>query len=104
MDRLSSVVATADGMVINAGPKGDYGNAVVIKHRNGFETLYAHLAKVDVKPGEKICRGEQVGLVGTTGRSTGPHLHYEVRVDGNPRNPEPFIEVASFARLLKSES
>lgn len=102
IDRLSSVSATAEGLVVNAGPKGAYGIAVIIKHKNGFETLYGHLAKVSVKPGEKVCRGQQIGYVGSSGRSTAPHLHYEVRVDGNPRDPLPYIEMASFVRLLRT--
>lgn len=101
VDQLSAVTATADGIVINAGPKGAYGLAVVVRHRGGVETLYAHLAKVNVKLGEKVCRGEQLGFVGSSGRSTGPHLHYEVRVDGEARDPIPYIELASFARLLR---
>ncbi|MFN8388729.1 MAG: M23 family metallopeptidase [Bdellovibrionota bacterium] len=101
IDKLSPVVATADGIVVNAGPKSGYGNCVIIKHANGVETLYGHLAKVSIQPGDRVCRGEQIGLVGSTGQSTGPHLHYEVRVNGSPRDPAPFIELAAFTRLFR---
>jgi len=104
VERRTPIVATADGVVVNAGPKGAYGNAVMILHGNGLETLYGHLDKITVRLGEKICRGETLGFAGSTGRSTGPHLHYEVRVDGEPRDPRPYIELASFAKLLQAEN
>lgn len=94
IDRETSVVAVADGVVVHAGYKGAYGNMVLIDHGNGYETAYAHLAKMTVKVGEKLCRGEKLGFVGTTGRSTGPHLHYEVRKNGKPINPSRFVQLA----------
>lgn len=101
IEQMTPVVATADGFVVNAGPKGSYGRAVIIQHQGRFETLYGHLAKVGVQPGEKVCRGERIGWVGSSGRSTGPHLHYEVRKNGSARDPVPYIELASFAALLQ---
>jgi murein DD-endopeptidase MepM/ murein hydrolase activator NlpD len=101
VERLSPVVATAEGLVINAGPKSGYGNCVLIQHANGIETLYGHLDKVSVREGEHVCRGERVGFAGSTGHSTGPHVHYEVRLHGTPVNPVPFIDIASFARLFR---
>jgi murein DD-endopeptidase MepM/ murein hydrolase activator NlpD len=81
------VSAAAGGTVTHAGPAGTYGNLVTIKHENGFETRYAHLSEVDVKEGAKVAPGELVGKVGTTGYSTGPHLHFEVRHDGKVLDP-----------------
>jgi len=95
----SPIVSSAEGIVIFAGRKGAYGRTILIKHKNGLETLYAHLAKIEVKEGERVYRGQKIGLLGSTGRSTGPHLHYEVRLDGNPVNPKNYIEIA---KLLKS--
>ena len=73
------VVATIEGVVISAGWQGAYGLTVRVRHAGGLETRYAHLSQVEVRPGETIARGQVVGRVGSTGRSTGPHLHYEVR-------------------------
>ena len=86
-DAGSPVYATADGTVILAGREGAYGNLVVIDHGYGLETRYGHLSKYEVKNGERIARGHVVGRVGATGRATGPHLHYEVRVNGRLLNP-----------------
>jgi murein DD-endopeptidase MepM/ murein hydrolase activator NlpD len=96
--RKSRVSATADGFVAFAGYKGGYGRTVIIDHGNGIETLYGHLSKITVKNGERVCREEKIGLVGSSGRSTGPHLHYEVRVNGKPKDPRPFIDLASSLR------
>ncbi len=85
------VMAPADGTVIFAGLEGSYGNVLVIDHGYGVKTRYGHLSKVDVHPGDHVRRGELIGAVGNTGRSTGPHLHYEVRVNGLPENPRKFI-------------
>ncbi len=85
------VVATADGVVIFAGRFGGYGNTVIISHRNGFRTLYAHLRKIVVKRGQRVRRGQVIGTVGSTGLSTGPHLHYEVRYRGKALNPRNYI-------------
>ena len=85
------VMATADGTVITAGTKGAYGETVEIEHINGLTTRYAHLSRIDVKVGQKVTRGETVGAVGNTGRSTGPHLHYEIRLHGVPQDPSRFL-------------
>lgn len=80
----STVVATADGTVVFAGWDGDFGNLVKISHGNGIETWYAHLQKYSVARGQEVKRGDAIGKLGSTGRSTGPHVHYEVRVNGQP--------------------
>jgi murein DD-endopeptidase MepM/ murein hydrolase activator NlpD len=81
--------AADSGYVILAGGgwNGGYGNHVIIDHGNGFTTLYAHLNSIFVRTGESVSRGQQIGTVGTTGNSTGPHLHFEIRYQGSPRNP-----------------
>ncbi|AVM74719.1 M23 family metallopeptidase [Magnetospirillum gryphiswaldense] len=85
------VYATGDGTVIDAGEKSRYGQTVDIDHGNGLETRYAHLSRIKVQPGQKVTRATIIGLVGNTGRSTGPHLHYEVRLNDVPRDPIKFI-------------
>lgn len=85
------VAAASGGTVTHAGPAGTYGNLVMIKHDNGFETRYAHLSAVDVKAGQRVEAGELVGKVGSTGYSMGPHLHFEVRKDGKTLDPEPLL-------------
>jgi murein DD-endopeptidase MepM/ murein hydrolase activator NlpD len=85
------VYSPSDGTVVFAGLEGGYGNVIVIDHGYGIKTRYGHLAKILVKPGEKVKRGALIAAVGNTGRSTGPHLHYEVRVNGIPQNPRKFI-------------
>lgn len=101
VDEATPIYASADGEVRLARSKGAYGKTVVIEHPAGLETLYAHLSKITVKEGQHICRGQQIGMVGTTGRSTGPHLHYEIRENGTPVDPYPFIELASVLRFAK---
>ncbi|MDC0709407.1 M23 family metallopeptidase [Stigmatella sp. ncwal1] len=83
--------APSDGTVVFAGLEGGYGNVIVIDHGYGIKTRYGHLAKMLVKAGDKVKRGALIAAVGNTGRSTGPHLHYEVRVNGIPQNPRKFI-------------
>lgn len=85
------VFSPSDGTVVFAGLEGGYGNVIVIDHGYGIKTRYGHLAKILVKSGAKVKRGEKIAAVGNTGRSTGPHLHYEVRVNGIPQNPRKFI-------------
>jgi murein DD-endopeptidase MepM/ murein hydrolase activator NlpD len=75
------------GVVESAGNKGGYGNAVVVKHNNGHSTVYAHLSKVLVKRGQSVAQGQTIGLVGATGWATGPHLHFEFRVNGRHQDP-----------------
>lgn len=89
--RGTPVRATADGYVVIAGWKRGYGWVVYINHDNGVSTRYGHLSRIDVMEGQTIKQGEQLGLVGTTGRSTGPHLHYEVRINDQPINPIPYL-------------
>jgi murein DD-endopeptidase MepM/ murein hydrolase activator NlpD len=86
-----AVFAPSDGVVVFAGPEGGYGNVVVIDHGYGIKSRYGHLAQMLVKPGDHVKRGQHVAAIGNTGRSTGPHLHYEVRVNGIPQNPRKFI-------------
>ena len=81
------VYATGNGVVRKAGWEGLYGNCIHIDHGFGYVTRYAHLSKIDVRVGQKVVRGETIGKVGTTGKSTGPHLHYEVMVKGQIVNP-----------------
>ncbi len=85
------VAAPSDGIVVFAGLEGGYGNVLVIDHGYGIKTRYGHLSQITVKAGDRVKRGQQVAAVGNTGRSTGPHLHYEVRVNGIPQNPRKFI-------------
>jgi murein DD-endopeptidase MepM/ murein hydrolase activator NlpD len=85
------VYSPSDGTVVFAGLEGGYGNVLVIDHGYGIKTRYGHLAKMLVKAGDKVKRGSLIAAVGNTGRSTGPHLHYEVRVNGIPQNPRKFI-------------
>lgn len=87
----SKVVATADGVVLAARKSGAYGKMVQIDHGGGLVTKYAHLQSMQVRAGDRVRRGQTVGAVGNTGRSTGPHLHYEVRLHGIPQNPERFL-------------
>lgn len=90
----SPIYAAAHGRVIYAGRKGGYGNFVEVDHGNGLTTRYAHLSRIDVKVGQAIDAGETLGGLGSTGRSTGPHLHFEVRINGRAVNPRPFLETA----------
>lgn len=83
--------ATARGEVSFAGSKGDFGLTVKVDHGNGIVTVYGHADKIFVEPGEQVERGQILGVVGATGRTTGPHLHYEVQVDGRPVNPGRFV-------------
>jgi len=84
---------TANGRVVSAGYNGGYGNCVRIAHANGFETLYGHLSRITVKVGQEVVVGEKIGEVGSTGHSTGNHLHYEVRKNGKPINPVKFLSL-----------
>lgn len=86
------VMATAPGRVVFAGRKGGYGRMVEVDHGMGVHTRYGHLAQISVHAGQRVPLGGRVGLLGSSGRSTGPHLHYEVLVDGRARNPQPFLK------------
>ena len=85
------VHATADGIVIFSEFENGYGRLVKVDHGGGMITYYAHLSRSFVRPGQELRRGELVGAVGTTGRVTAPHLHYEVRTNGTPINPYPYL-------------
>lgn len=87
----TEVRATADGTVEAVGFSGNYGKRIIIDHGNGVETRYAHLSEFHVVPGQEVRRSEVIGLSGATGRVTGPHLHYEVRVAGTPVNPFKYL-------------
>ena len=87
--------ATADGVVTHAGWLSGYGRLVKIKHEFGIETRYAHMSKIRVKVGQRVSRGERIGDMGASGRVTGPHLHYEVRVGGKAVNPMIYIKAAN---------
>lgn len=86
-----AVAATADGIVEKARYEKGYGKHVVIKHKKGYKTLYGHLSKINVAKGQKVVAGEKVGEVGSTGRSTGPHLHYEIIRYGRRINPKKYV-------------
>ena len=85
------VIVSADGLVIQSTFRKDYGNYIIVLHNNGTKTLYAHLKSCLVKPGARVTRGQSIGLVGSTGKSTAPHLHYEVLVNNKPINPMDYI-------------
>jgi murein DD-endopeptidase MepM/ murein hydrolase activator NlpD len=85
------IIAPSDGTVVFSGLEGGYGNVIVIDHGYGIKTRYGHLASLKVKAGERVKRGDLIAAMGNTGRSTGPHLHYEVRVNGIAQNPRKFI-------------
>ena len=84
----TSVYTTAEGRVVRAGfQAGGYGNFIEVKHPNGLSSVYGHLSRIDVHTGQEVVSGERIGLVGSTGYSTGPHLHFEVRRNGGQVNP-----------------
>lgn len=87
------IYATADGIVVVAQSSGGYGKHVVIDHGYGYETLYGHMSALQVKAGDRVQRGDQVGELGNTGRSSGPHLHYEVHRNGQPVNPRYYLRL-----------
>jgi len=89
------VHCTANGKVISAGRQDGYGNVVEIAHEHGYVTLYAHLSRIDVKPGQRVHSGDVIGALGSTGRSTGPHLHYEVEHKNERLNPEIFLSLSA---------
>lgn len=81
------IFAALDGMVSFSGVQDGYGNVIIIKHGDGMETIYGHCSKLEKKVGDKVAKGDKIALVGNTGRSTGPHLHFELRVNGEPKDP-----------------
>lgn len=90
------IYATADGMVGRAGVAGGYGNLVELEHGKAIQTRFGHLSAILVHIGQRVKRGDMIGRMGSTGRSTGSHLHYEVRVDGAAVNPLPFLASADY--------
>lgn len=96
--RMAPIVATADGTVKFVGVKGGYGRVVEIDHGYGFVTRYAHMAKTYVKRGQKLKRGDKIGGMGSTGRSTSTHLHYEVRFQGQYQNPDKFLKAGRYVQ------
>lgn len=96
--RGEEIRATADGVVKKAFRNGGYGNYVMIDHGNGYTTAFAHMEKYLVRRGDRVKRGQVIGLVGNTGRSTGPHLHYEVALDGKTINPYNFMKIAKLKK------
>jgi murein DD-endopeptidase MepM/ murein hydrolase activator NlpD len=83
----TKVYATGEGKVMYAAWKRGFGNLIQINHGYNYVTFYAHLSKINVRVGQKVSRGDVIGAVGSTGKSTGPHLHYEVHYKGKPENP-----------------
>jgi murein DD-endopeptidase MepM/ murein hydrolase activator NlpD len=94
-DRGQPIHAAAAGRVITVGQQGGYGNLVVVDHGHGIQTRYGHLSGFDVRPGQIVTRGQQIARMGSTGRSTGDHLHFEVRVNDRAVNPRRFLEANS---------
>ncbi len=90
-DPGTPIVAAASGLVVESGWHPQYGKIVQIDHGNGLVSRYAHASQLGVKEGDLVVRGQQIGAVGSTGRSTGPHLHFEVRLNGVPQNPVRFL-------------
>ena len=87
----TAINAAADGTVLFAGVKGTYGNLVILSHSNGFLTYYAHCSKLLVNVGDSVTQGQPIAAVGSTGRSTGPHCHFEVRIGGTAVNPLQYL-------------
>ncbi|WP_235536237.1 MULTISPECIES: M23 family metallopeptidase [unclassified Sphingomonas] len=98
------IYATADGMVDRAEWSGGYGNMVEIEHGKGISTRYGHMSRIAAHPGQRIKRGDLIGYVGSTGRSTGNHLHYEVRIDGRAVNPMPFLQSANYIMAVNEQN
>lgn len=92
------IMATAPGVVSFTGVRSGYGNVVEIDHGNGFKTRYAHLQAASVKVGQRVAIGQRIGAMGSTGRSTGPHLHYEVWVNGRAQNPNRFLKAGEYVQ------
>jgi murein DD-endopeptidase MepM/ murein hydrolase activator NlpD len=91
---MSPVYATAGGVVTYAGWRSEYGKVVEIAHGNGIVTLYGHLHRSVVSIGQTVAEHTQIGFLGSTGRSSGPHVHYEIQVNDEPQDPEKFIGLA----------
>lgn len=102
-ERGDPIVAPANGTILSASYKGGYGNMVEIDHGNGLVTRYAHMSKLEGTAGDTVQRGQVIGYVGSTGRSTGPHLHYELRLNDKPINPRHFLpaEPVDLSKIVK---
>jgi murein DD-endopeptidase MepM/ murein hydrolase activator NlpD len=98
------VYATADAVVGRSEWANGYGNLIELNHGRGIQTRYGHLSKSLVKPGQRVKRGEQIALMGSTGRSTGSHLHYEVRIDGKAVNPVPFLKSNTYLASIQKRA
>ncbi|MDT7934188.1 MAG: M23 family metallopeptidase [Sphingomonadaceae bacterium] len=96
------ILAAADGVIVRAGWANGYGNMIEVDHGRGMTTRYGHLSRIQVKLGDRVRGGDQIGKLGSTGRSTGPHLHYEVRVDGNAVDPMPYLRSATEIAAVQS--
>ena len=98
------IYATANGTIARAERAGGYGNLIEVDHGKGIATRYGHLSRILVASGTRVVRGQMIGYMGSTGRSTGPHLHYEVRIDGHAVNPVPFLTTADYWLASKSDA
>ena len=92
------ILATGPGVVSFTGVRSGYGNVVEIDHGGGFKTRYAHLQGFNVEVGERVAIGQRIGAMGSTGRSTGVHLHYEIWVNGRPQNPARFMRAGDYVQ------
>ncbi len=98
------IAVPANGIVTKAGWEGGYGNMIEVDHGNGLTTRYGHLSRIGVQPNDAVQRGQLIGLIGSTGRATGPHLHYELRLNDKPINPRRFLPPApTEIRALNAE-
>ena len=96
------IYATADGVAEHAGWMNGYGNLVKLEHGRGLETRYGHMSRLAVSSGDHVVKGQLIGFMGSTGRSTGSHLHYEVRIDGQAVNPLPFLASSDYMVALNT--
>lgn len=95
------IYATADGVVVRTGWVGGYGNLVELEHGEGIQTRYGHLSQIVATPGSRVKRGQLIGMMGSTGRSTGSHLHYEVRLGGRAVNPTHFLRTHGYLLAME---
>lgn len=102
--RGDKIHATGDGVIVTASRKGSYGNYVLIDHQNGYKTAYAHMQNYTVNKGDRVKRGQLIGQVGNTGRSTGPHLHYEIIYKNKPVNPKKYLRVGELAKPVNDKT
>ena len=98
---LTPIYSTAPGVISFTGVRSGYGNTIEIDHGRGFKTRYAHLAAIAVSVGQRVAVGQRIGAMGSTGRSTGPHLHYEVWVDGKAQNPDRFLKAGEYVQQVE---